>query len=110
MSLSSDIIRGHTETVILAQLLSGDSYGYQINKQVSGLSGGAFELKEATLYTAFRRLEAAGCIRSYWGDETSGARRRYYAITDAGREKLAQDRLAWQETRHLIDCLMEAST
>lgn len=110
MALSADILRGYTDSILPCRLEGGDSYGYQISKQVSGLSGGAFELKEATLYTAFRRLEAAGCIRSYWGDETSGARRRYYAITDAGREKLAQDRLAWQETRHLIDCLMEAST
>ena len=48
------------------------------------LTDGRYELKEATLYTAFRRLEEAGCIRSYWGDEATGARRRYYAITEAG--------------------------
>ena len=59
MALSADILRGYTDTIILHQLSHGDSYGYQINKTISTLSGGEVELKEATLYTAFRRLEAA---------------------------------------------------
>ena len=91
MALSADILRGYTDTIILHQLSHGDSYGYQINKTISTLSGGEVELKEATLYTAFRRLEAAGLIQSYWGSETSGARRRYYAITALGQEKLISD-------------------
>lgn len=107
MALSADLLRGYTDAIILRQLSDKDSYGYQINKNVLTLSGGAFEMKEATLYTAFRRLESAGYIRSYWGDEMSGARRRYYAITDAGREKLRQDCEAWQETKHQIDMLLE---
>ena len=107
MALTADILRGYTDTIILRQLAQGDSYGYQINKRVSELSGGSFEMKEATLYTAFRRLESAGCISSYWGDETIGARRRYYALTDEGRARLQQDCEAWQETRKLIDELLE---
>lgn len=107
MALTADILRGYTDTIILRQLAQGDSYGYQINKRVFELSGGSFEMKEATLYTAFRRLESAGCISSYWGDETSGARRRYYALTDEGRVRLQQDCEAWQETRKLIDELLE---
>ena len=106
MALSADILRGYTDAIILRQLSQGDSYGYQINKNVSALSGGAFEMKEATLYTAFRRLESAGYIKSYWGDELSGARRRYYAITDAGREKLSADQFAWKETKAQIDLLL----
>ena len=107
MALSADILRGYTDTIILRQLAGGDSYGYQINKRVAEISGGGLEMKEATLYTAFRRLEAAGYIRSYWGDEMSGARRRYYALTSQGREKLLQDCEAWQETKRLIDRLLE---
>ena len=107
MILSADILRGYTDTIILRQLAGGDSYGYQINKRVAEISGGGLEMKEATLYTAFRRLETAGYIRSYWGDEMSGARRRYYALTNEGREKLLQDCEAWQETNRLIDRLLE---
>ena len=73
MSLTSDLIRGHTETIILAQLLKKDSYGYEINKSIQQTTHGEYELKEATLYSAFRRLENAEMIESYWGDETTGA-------------------------------------
>ena len=107
MALSADILRGYTDTIILRQLSQGDSYGYQINKNVSALSGGKFEMKEATLYTAFRRLEAAGLIRSYWGDEMSGARRRYYAISAQGPARLDADLQVWKETKAQIDLLLE---
>ncbi|MGN1369856.1 MAG: PadR family transcriptional regulator [Aristaeellaceae bacterium] len=106
MALSADLLRGYTDAIILRQLAQGDSYGYQINRNVIALSRGAFELKEATLYTAFRRLESSGMIRSYWGDEQSGARRRYYAITDAGLERLRADQSAWMETKAQIDLLL----
>ena len=85
MTIRADVLRGHTDAVILAQLMRRDSYGYEINKTIESLSGGAFVLKEATLYTAFRRLEDSGLIVSYWGDEAVGARRKYYKITQQGR-------------------------
>ena len=71
---SSDILRGYTDTIILAQLAGGDSYGYVISKNVQEITRGELQLKEATLYTTFRRLETAGMIESYWGNENAGAR------------------------------------
>ena len=107
MSITADLIRGNTDTIILAQLYDKDSYGYEINKAIRNTTHDGYELKEATLYTAFKRLEDMGCISSYWGDETTGARRRYYAITEEGRDKLQKDQAAWQETRLLLDRLLE---
>lgn len=106
MILNADLLRGYTDTIILQQLTNGDSYGYQINKQISELSSGGLEMKEATLYTAFRRLENSGCIRSYWGDENTGARRRYYALTETGKERLTEDQENWKETRAILDTLL----
>ena len=65
---SSDILRGYTDTIILAQLAEGDSYGYVISKNVQEITRGELQLKEATLYTTLRRLEAAGMIETYWGN------------------------------------------
>ena len=56
MSITADLIRGHTDAIILAALLQGDSYGYRINRSMFDMTDGRYELKEATLYTAFRRL------------------------------------------------------
>lgn len=46
MSIASDMIRGHTDTIILAQLMRGDSYGYKINRAIEMKTGGQYELKE----------------------------------------------------------------
>lgn len=106
MSITSDIIRGHTDTIILSHLIEHDSYGYEINKAIQEKTNNEYELKEATLYTAFRRLEQAGYISSYWGDENTGARRRYYSITNLGREVYKQNKEDWHKTKLLIDKLI----
>lgn len=107
MSIASDLIRGHTDTIILALLMGGDNYGYEINKAILQRTAGKYELKEATLYSAFRRLEQAGCIESYWGDEMTGARRRYYKITEIGRETYKSLKKDWNTAKELIDKLIE---
>ncbi|MEE1056259.1 MAG: PadR family transcriptional regulator [Acutalibacteraceae bacterium] len=106
MSIASDLIRGHTDTIILAQLKKGDSYGYQINKYIKECTNGEYELKEATLYTAFKRLETNGCIRSYWGDENTGARRKYYSITPMGEAVYGNLLEEWNTAKRLIDNLV----
>ena len=107
VSIRADVIRGHTDAVILAQLLRRDSYGYEINKTIENCSGGEFVLKEATLYTAFRRLEDSGYITSYWGDEAVGARRKYYRITEKGREAYRQARSEWDASVRILNALLE---
>ena len=106
MSITSDLIRGHTDTIILSALMKGDNYGYKINRMIYEMTSGKYELKEATLYTAFKRLEESGCICSYWGDEATGARRRYYTITNQGRETHGKLLAEWKETKGLIDKLL----
>lgn len=107
MSITSDLIRGHTETIIMAKLYNKDSYGYEINKAILEASDGQYELKEATLYSAFRRLEENGYIVSYWGDEATGARRRYYHITDKGKAFFEASCKEWAYAKNLIDKLID---
>ena len=107
MSITSDLIRGHTDTIILARLMVADNYGYEINKSIQQTTGGKYEMKEATLYTAFRRMQEAGCIVSYWGNEQTGARRRYYSITDTGRDVYKARIVEWEAAKTMIDKLIE---
>ena len=85
-TISTDLIHGHTDTIILNVLRQGDSYGYEIYKKIIELSGNQYELKEATLYTAFRRLEQDGYVWSYW-DETQGVGAKC-RITDEGKNSM----------------------
>jgi PadR family transcriptional regulator PadR len=104
--LTSDLLRGHTDTIILKFLENGDKYGYEITKLVAELSGNEYELKEATMYSSLKRLEQDGHIISYWGDETLGGRRRYYRITSSGREQYAANKRNWTYAKKILEKLL----
>jgi len=105
--ISSDLLRGHTDTIVLAILIEEDSYGYEIYKKTIEKSEGIYELKEATLYSSFRRLEQEGSITSYWGDETLGGRRKYYSITPTGKKVYERNKEDWDFTKKVIDKLID---
>lgn len=105
--LSSDLLRGHTDTIVLSILQKGDSYGYEIYKTILEKTDDQYELKEATLYSSYRRLEKEGLIVAYWGDETQGGRRKYYRITDKGKTQYYQNKLDWEFTQQILNRLLE---
>ena len=104
--ISSDLLRGHTDTIILKLLLDGDKYGYEISKLIQTNSSGEYELKEATMYSSLKRLEADGSITSYWGDETQGGRRRYYSITKKGKQLYSENKNNWEYAKRILDNLL----
>lgn len=104
--LSSDLLRGHTDTIILKLLKDGDKYGYEITKLVHEHSEKLYELKEATMYSSLKRLENDGHITSYWGDETQGGRRKYYRITPSGLDLYKDNKRNWDYAKQILDELL----
>jgi len=104
--LSSDLLRGHTDTIILKLLADDDKYGYQITKLIYENSDGVYELKEATMYSSLKRLEQDGRIISYWGDESQGGRRKYYRITGSGRELYESNKQNWDYAKKILGKLL----
>jgi PadR family transcriptional regulator PadR len=104
--ISSDLLRGHTDTIILKLLMDGDKYGYEISKLIQTNSSAEYELKEATMYSSLKRLEADGSITSYWGDETQGGRRRYYRITEKGKKVYLENKSNWEYAKRILDRLL----
>src|SRR4030095_1766674 len=104
--IPSDLIRGYIDTIILKLLAAGDKYGYEIGKLITTISNGEFELKEATMYSSLKRMEKDGLITSYWGDQTQGARRRYYSITENGKKKYSENRKNWEFIKELFNKLI----
>ena len=104
--ITSDLLRGHTDTMILRLLSESDRYGYEIVKLIAERSGGEYELKEATMYSSVRRLEADGDIEWYWGDETQGGRRKYYKITAKGNLTYTQNKQNWEYAKRILDNLL----
>jgi PadR family transcriptional regulator PadR len=104
--MSSDLLRGHTDTIILKLLMDNDKYGYEITKLVHEHSDHLYELKEATMYSSLKRLENDGQITSYWGDETQGGRRKYYHITTKGEELYVQNKQNWDNAKQILEHLL----
>lgn len=104
VSISSDVIRGYNDTIILYLLLERPSYGYEISKQIKKLSDGKYIIKETTLYSAFTRMEKNGYIESFYDEDISnGKRRTYYRITEAGRLYYQEKCAEWQLTKEVIE-------
>ncbi|HIR99180.1 MAG TPA: helix-turn-helix transcriptional regulator [Candidatus Coproplasma avistercoris] len=107
-SISADLIRGHINTIILRSLYERDKYGYEIRAEINEKSHGQYTLKEPTLYSALKRLENQGYIQAYYKrDETSaGGRRKYFRLTDSGKEIAEHNRSEWEYSRTVIDSLI----
>nr|WP_312578664.1 PadR family transcriptional regulator [Sedimentibacter sp.] len=101
--ISSDVIRGYNDTIILHLLLEKDSYGYEISREIYRRSEEIYNIKETTLYSAFNRLEKKALIVSYYGDETFGKRRTYYKITNKGIEYYKEKCNEWNLTKKVIN-------
>ncbi len=105
-SISSDLIRGHINTIILRSLADGDKYGYEIIAEIERKSHGQYSLKQPSLYSALKRLEKDGFITSYWGGSVGGGRRKYFSLTDAGKAVTEQNQSEWEYSRTIIDSLI----
>ena len=104
--LTSDLLRGHTDTMILRLLSEDDRYGYEVVKLIAGRSGGGYELNEATMYSSVRRLEADGEIEWYWGDESQGGRRKYFRITEKGKATYDRNKSNWEYAKRVLGNLL----
>ena len=101
--ISSDIIRGYNDSIILSILIDGDSYGYEISKKIRTITDEKYVIKETTLYSAFSRLTKKGYIVSYPGAETFGKKRTYYKITSLGLEFYLEKEKEWLVTKEVVD-------
>ena len=105
--ISSDVIRGYNDTIILYFLRKEPSYGYEISKNIKALSDEKYLIKETTLYSAFTRLEKNGYITSFSKEAENGKRRTYYQITDAGLQYYREKCEEWSLTKDVIERFIE---
>ena len=104
VGISSDIIRGYNDTMILFLLLDTPSYGYELSKQIKNMSDGKYIIKETTLYSAFARMEKNGYIESFVSEaQDTGKKRTYYRITEEGRRYYEEKCEEWQLTKEVVE-------
>ena len=100
--ISSDVIRGYNDTMILYLLLESESYGYEIQKRIRAMSDEKYVIKQTTLYSAFTRMEKNGYVESFV-NENDNNRRTYYRITEKGRAYYAEKCEEWALTKEVVE-------
>ncbi len=92
-----ELVKGSTSLILLQLLNERDMYGYELVKELDKRSGHQMQVKEGTLYPALHKLEKQAYIGFYWQEQEKGPARKYYKITDAGQEILAEKTQEWQQ-------------
>ncbi|HET7738236.1 MAG TPA: PadR family transcriptional regulator [Tepidiformaceae bacterium] len=94
--IGKDLVAASAMPLVLAILDEGESYGYAILKRIDELSGGEMEWTDGMLYPLLHRLDRLGYVEARWDSPEGGRRRRYYQITEGGRDALAEQRRQWE--------------
>ena len=95
MELEKSLVSGSMSLLVLKLLEDGDLYGYQMIEELRRRSDDTFRLRAGTLYPLLHGLEEKGCVTAYERTADSGKARRYYHLTERGRDALREKEDAW---------------
>ncbi len=103
-----DLLRGNTETLLLFLVDElEDTYGYRLIKEMGKRSQGFFQFKEGTVYPTLRKLENEGLIQGEWREMPNGQERRYYRVTEKGKEALGKKVAMWQNFTTAVNIIFK---
>ncbi|MBZ0265106.1 helix-turn-helix transcriptional regulator [bacterium] len=95
MDIGKDLVAASATPLVLAILSEGENYGYAIIKRVGELSDGELQWTDGMLYPLMHRLERNGSISASWGKSETGRKRKYYRLTDSGKQQLVLHQQQW---------------
>lgn len=104
--ISKQTLDGNVETLLLAILQDGPSYGYAITKDLHTRADGILKLGEGTIYPVLHRLEEKKLISARWIDADNKRPRKYYRITPKGRKTLAENCQQWQLLSQVMEKIL----
>ena len=106
---TSALVQGTLDMLILKTLALEPMHGYGIGMRLEQISKGAFQVNAGSLFPAFRRLERDGLIKAEWRATENNRRAKYYALTAAGRRRLAEATREWEAQTAAIAKIMRAT-
>lgn len=107
--ISADAVRGYVDLFVLTVVRSDASYAYELVRRISDIAGTEYTIKQTTLYSAVKRLEASGLLESFPGASETGKARTYYRATELGRAHLTEKITEWQDTKSIVDRFVEGN-
>jgi transcriptional regulator len=106
----SALVQGTLDMLILKTLALEPMHGYGIGVRLDQISRGIFQVNAGSLFPAFRRLERDGLIKADWRTTDNNRRAKFYALTAAGRARLARATRDWETQAAAIARILRAST
>ena len=100
--VSKALVAASTKPLILSILREGENYGYFIIQRVKELSGGKLEWADGMLYPVLHRLEKEGLVATSWKISSEGRRRKYYKLTQFGKEELNKEMEQWKQVNNVF--------
>ena len=108
-TLSSKVLHGTLDMLILKALCHGSMHGYGVARRLKQLSFDALKVEEGSLYPALFRLEQQGHVKSDWGISDNNQRARYYALTRSGRKQLEAEADNWQKLSMAVTLVLQST-
>lgn len=105
---SLDLLKGTLDLLILRAVSTDPLHGYGIARWIENTTDGTFLVEEGSLYPALQRIRGRGWLEAEWGVSDTGRRARFYAITDAGRERLESELRRWRRYNSAVERAMAA--
>ncbi|MGN0818980.1 MAG: helix-turn-helix transcriptional regulator [Christensenellaceae bacterium] len=106
-TISSEMLRGHVDTVILLTLLNEHKHTNQIKEEIEARVGGEFKLKQGTFYSCLQRIVNQGYVVEYRSTSADGKRRKFYQLTEKGKAYINDNKDKWIFSRSVIDNLIQ---
>ena len=105
--LSKQMLDGNVETMLMAVLEAGPSYGYALVKELNARAAGLLKLGEGTVYPVLHRMEEKGLVAAKWRKAENGRERKYYHLSPAGKTALARNRSQWDQLASAMGRILE---
>ncbi|MBN6205541.1 PadR family transcriptional regulator [Ralstonia pickettii] len=101
-----ELVKGSTSLLVLQLLNERDMYGYELVKEMDMRSNHSLQMKEGTLYPALHKMEKQAYIEYYWKHQEKGPARKYYRITEEGKEILEERTTEWHRYVQVMNNLI----
>jgi DNA-binding PadR family transcriptional regulator len=108
--VSKELVAASTKPLVLGVLSNGESYGYEIIREIRARSGGQLEWSEGMLYPVLHRMEKEKLIVSSWKVGDNGRKRKYYRLSASGKRSMATERKQWFAVHNTLGTLWGAKS
>ena len=105
----TDLLQGTLDMLVLKALALGPLHGLGVANRIAQITQNTFQVKPGSLFPALHRMEAAGWLKSTWGESENNRRAKYYRLTKAGRRQLQTETESWERIATAIGQALQAT-